>query len=52
MSIMGFSDDAVKWFQSYQPNQKFSVNYDNFFKHHMRCATRVYPWFFTSLDLC
>ena len=31
MSIIGFSDDAVKWFQSYQPNQKFSVNYEIFF---------------------
>ena len=31
LSIIGFSDDIVKWFQSYLSNRQFSVNLENFF---------------------
>ena len=31
LSIIGFSDHTVKWFQSYLSNRKFTVNLDNFF---------------------
>ena len=31
INIIGFSDHTVKWFQSYLPNRKFTVNLDIFF---------------------
>ena len=31
LSIIGFSDDTVKWFQSCLANRKFSVNLENSF---------------------
>ena len=31
LSIIGFSDHTVKWFQSYLSNRKFTVNLENFF---------------------
>ena len=31
LSIIGFSDHTVKWFQSYQSNRKFMVNLENSF---------------------
>ena len=31
LSIIGFSDHTVKWFQSYLSNRKFMVNLENFF---------------------
>ena len=31
LSIIGFSDHTVKWFQSYLSNRKFTVNLDNSF---------------------
>ena len=31
LSIIGFSDHTVKWFQSYLSNRKFAVNLDIFF---------------------
>ena len=45
LSIIGFSDHTVKWFQSYLSNRKSTVNLDKFlfrsFKHIMRRATRI-----------
>ena len=31
LSIIGFSDHSVKWFQSYLSNRKLTVNLENFF---------------------
>ena len=31
LSIIGFSDHTVKWFQSYLSNHKFMLNLENFF---------------------
>ena len=31
LSIIGFSDHTVKWFQSYLSNRKFTVNLENSF---------------------
>ena len=31
LSIIGFSDHTVKWFQSYLSNRKFTVNLENYF---------------------
>ena len=31
LSITGFSDHAIKWFQSYLSNRKFTVNLENSF---------------------
>ena len=31
LSIIGFSDDTAKWFQSYLSNRKFTVNLENSF---------------------
>ena len=31
ISIIGFSDNTVKWFQSYPSNRKFTVNLENSF---------------------
>ena len=31
LSIIGFSDHTIKWFQSYLLNRKFVVNLENFF---------------------
>ena len=50
LSIIGFPDHTVKWFQSYLSNRKFTVNLENSFfgsfKHIMRCATRINSWTF------
>ena len=41
LSIIGFSDNTVKWFQSYLSNRKFTVNLENSFsevsKFHAVC---------------
>ena len=56
LSIIGFSDDTAKWFQSYLANQKFSENSENSFcrnfKHYICCPTKSYTWSFPILDLC
>ena len=46
LSIISFSDDTIKWFQSYASNRKFLVNFE------ITCTKRVYPWSFTILYLC
>ena len=31
LSIIGFSDRTIKWFQSYPSNRKFTLKLENFF---------------------
>ena len=53
LSIIGFSDDTIKWFQSYLSNQKFSVKIWRIFgrfKHYVWCTARTYNWSFAILD--
>ena len=40
LSIIGFSDHTVKWFQSYLSNRKFREFLFQSFKYIMRCASR------------
>ena len=32
LSIIGFSNHTIKWFRSYLPNRKFTVNLENTFR--------------------
>ena len=55
LSIIGFPDHIVKWFQSYLSNRKLTVNLENSFfrsfKHIMRCATRINSWTFLIFNI-
>ena len=41
LSIIGFSDHAVKWFQSYISNRKFTVNLENSFSEVSNISSSV-----------
>ena len=49
LSIIGFSDHTVKWFQSYLSNRKFREFLFQSFKYIMRCASRIDGWPFIIL---
>ena len=41
LSIIGFSNDTVKWFQPYLSNRKFKINLENSFSEFSRMSCGV-----------
>ena len=41
ISIIGFSNDTVKWFQPYLSNRKFKINLENSFSEFSRMSCGV-----------